>query len=267
MLLALCFLVLHLWTWGDPPGPVLFDNWNVDAVQNGPTAPTSIRFTGPTRVTRIETYHWHSAHGAPPGTIALRDEATGKTYGPWQTVGSPGMNGVSNASWAASPDVVLPAGTYQVTVSAPATWACNARSQGQGFVHVWGTAATSRIAPSVDAQGLIRQGWALNARRRFQAAKTVLDQAVVLAPRNANAWANQGWALAGLKRYPEAVTALDKAIALDPRHATAWSNKGFALSNMGQYRPAVGCFDRALALDPLDGATRRFRKLAMARMR
>ncbi len=78
------------------PLDTIFDNGNIDAVQNQPTQPTSFVVSEPTRLVSIKTYHWNGGRGAAPGTIAVRNGA-GQSFGPWQTAGQAGQGGVPNA--------------------------------------------------------------------------------------------------------------------------------------------------------------------------
>lgn len=114
---------------------VSFEIGNIYGVANGPTKPTVFTLNTPCILVLIQTYHWHSARGADPGTIALQDES-GKTYGPWKTEGSPGQGGVPNAYWKARPMTLLPAGIYRVIDSDPSSWAHNPQSDGRGFTRV-----------------------------------------------------------------------------------------------------------------------------------
>jgi len=115
----------------------IFEIGNVGGVDNNPTSPTVFRLDKSYIITTITTYHWNFAEGATPGTISLKD-ASGKTYGPWNASGRDGQSGVKNAYWDVTPNVVLPAGTYTVIDSDPATWSQNFESNGQGFVIVYG---------------------------------------------------------------------------------------------------------------------------------
>jgi tetratricopeptide (TPR) repeat protein len=119
---------------------VIYDNGNIGAVGNGPQRATSFTLAVPHVVTLLQTYHWNSGRGATPGTIALRDDS-GRVWGPWQARGTPGQGGVPNANWVTNPNVSLPAGTYTVIDSDPASWAHNAQSQGAGFVRIEGRPA------------------------------------------------------------------------------------------------------------------------------
>lgn len=131
-----------------PPRPVasetaapteekLFDNGNIAGVQNAPTKETQFTLDKTRHITKISDYHWNKATGSTPGTIGLKD-ASGKTYGPWQATGRDGQGGVKNAYWDTAPDFDLPAGTYTVIDSEPATWAQNSGSEGAGMTSVWG---------------------------------------------------------------------------------------------------------------------------------
>jgi len=110
---------------------------NIDAVSNGPTSPTQFTVTKPYRLTLIQTYHWNNGRGAQPGTIGLIKE-DGTLFGPWRVMTKPGQGGVPNAYWEVSPNIVVPAGTYTIVDSDPATWSRNARSGGRGMAVIKG---------------------------------------------------------------------------------------------------------------------------------
>ena len=109
---------------------------------SGPKAPTTFTFTQTVTLVTINAYHYDAKGQGPPGTLSLRDQ-NGKLYGPWYTKGSTGQGGVKNAFWSADINVVLPAGTYTVVDSNPATWSYNAKSNYQGFAGVRYTIAGS----------------------------------------------------------------------------------------------------------------------------
>jgi hypothetical protein len=109
-----------------------FNVSNGGGVNNGATEPTTFTIDGSWLVTTIVTYHWNNASGATPGTIGLK-AADGTTYGPWQAAGQPGQGGVPDAYWAATPNVVIPPGTYTVLDSDPSTWAQNDETGGAGM--------------------------------------------------------------------------------------------------------------------------------------
>jgi len=111
---------------------------NIDGVYNKPNQPSTFKIDRPHRIATIINYHWNNARGQAPGTIGLKDQS-GKTYGPWQARGNPGQGGVPNAYWEVTPNTVIPAGTYTVLDSDPATWAQNNGSGGRGFSLIKGT--------------------------------------------------------------------------------------------------------------------------------
>ena len=138
---------------GTPPatgGKTLFNNGNVSGVHNNPSRATKFTLSAPHVITRIVNYHWNNGRGAAPGTIALRG-SDGRAYGPWRAKGTPGQGGRPNANWECSPGVTLPAGTYTVIDSDPATWAQNSGSQGSGHTRVEGypAAGGGATAPAV----------------------------------------------------------------------------------------------------------------------
>ncbi|MDD4169315.1 MAG: hypothetical protein PHD36_03490 [Desulfotomaculaceae bacterium] len=114
------------------------DTMNIAGVYNGATVPTTFSVSSPHLVTYISTYHWNNARGVPGGTIALQG-SDGKVYGPWQVSTRPGQGGVPNAYWEVEPNIVVPAGTYTVIDSDPATWSQNQQSGGKGMGEVRAT--------------------------------------------------------------------------------------------------------------------------------
>jgi hypothetical protein len=110
---------------------------SIGGAENGASKPTVFTIVESWNVTEIKTYHWNNGKGVRPGTIGLKSSG-GITYGPWQATGLPGQGGVADAYWVVSPQVVIPAGTYTVIDSDPATWAKNNEDTG-GMGMSWGT--------------------------------------------------------------------------------------------------------------------------------
>ncbi|MFZ2056464.1 MAG: hypothetical protein WAV54_03530 [Acidimicrobiales bacterium] len=98
---------------------VIFDNFNSGTVSNAPTSATVFTIKQSYLITMILDYHWNNGKGSPGGTVALR-RSQGTLYGPWHVVTS-GGSGVPNVDWTAQPKVVVPAGSYTVVDSSPAT--------------------------------------------------------------------------------------------------------------------------------------------------
>lgn len=114
----------------------IFNNGDIYAVDNQPLRPTAFAISKPVRIAKITTYHWNYGEGTGrPGTIGLLSD-TGYWYGPWRAAGEPGQGGVPNAYWVVAPNLTLPAGTYRVVDSDPATWSQNGGSKGAGIAIV-----------------------------------------------------------------------------------------------------------------------------------
>ena len=116
----------------------IFDNGNILAVFNSPTAATRFAINESYRIVLIENYHWNDGQGKSPGTIGLRND-NGQELGPWSVTTRLGQGGVPNAYWDARPDVVIGPGTYTVLDSDPGTWSQNDDSGGQGISRIYGT--------------------------------------------------------------------------------------------------------------------------------
>lgn len=129
----------------------IFDNGNIGGVSGGPVQPTRFTLTKTTYISRIENYHYYN-NGKKPGTIAVK-HSNGQQYGPWQSYGIIGQGGVQNAYWVAQPKIELPAGTYTVIDSDPATWSQNGESNRCGFTTVWTLKGTKPAVSSPTPAG------------------------------------------------------------------------------------------------------------------
>lgn len=128
----------------------LYNNTNGYAVGNGPRAASVFALRAPAQVTQLITYHWNGGRGAPPGTLALR-AANGRTYGPFRVHATSGQNNAPNVNWIADINITVPAGTYQVIDSNPATWSQNPQSGYRGFAIVRGTMTAASPQPYPNA--------------------------------------------------------------------------------------------------------------------
>lgn len=124
----------------------LFDNTNGGLVNSG-GAPPSFNTGGKAYcVTYIQTYHWNSGSGAPPGTLGLkRSGGTGAAeVGPFPAKASPGANNAPNVNWYVyvrqSPPQVID-GSYTCSDSGATTWSANSSSGGAGFCIVYAVPA------------------------------------------------------------------------------------------------------------------------------
>jgi hypothetical protein len=118
----------------------LFSNSNDGVIRDGATGPAALVIEALTRVTYVQTYHWHNGKGVKPGTISITGP-DGTVYGPWQATGTDGQGGVKNAYWEAKPMVELAPGTYLVEDSDPATRGTNDGMGGIGQTIVHGIVA------------------------------------------------------------------------------------------------------------------------------
>jgi S-layer protein (TIGR01567 family) len=120
---------------------VIYDSWNTGIVDNNPTCSPFFTTAEPQMVTYIDTYHWNYGAGVPGGTISLRN-GRGALYGPWEAESALDQGEVPKGYWIAHPNEVIPAGTYIVEDSDPATWSQNSESP-CGFTKVEGYATTT----------------------------------------------------------------------------------------------------------------------------
>ena len=120
---------------------VIYDSWNLGYVDNTPTCSPFFTTAEPQMVTYIDTYHWNYGAGAPGGTISLRN-GRGVLYGPWEAESALDQGEVPKGYWIAHPNEVIPAGTYIVEDSDPATWSQNSESP-CGFTKVEGYATAT----------------------------------------------------------------------------------------------------------------------------
>ncbi|HEY3418085.1 MAG TPA: hypothetical protein VGM23_14495 [Armatimonadota bacterium] len=123
-----------------------FDNYNSGASTGlAPTSTTTFTLAGPTNIVKIAVFHTSAT--LPTGTVTLSDGAT--TYGPYQTTpmfevvneGTPTEDyQIDPTEWDVLLNLTLPAGTYTISSSTPATWKNNADSGFKGMATV--TSAT-----------------------------------------------------------------------------------------------------------------------------
>jgi S-layer protein (TIGR01567 family) len=128
---------------------VIYDSWNTGSVNSNPTCSPFFTITEPQMITYIDTYHWNNAADAPGGTIGLRN-GYGTQYGPWVVETSLDQGEVPKGYWIAHPNEVIPAGTYTIEDSNPATWSQNSESP-CGFSKVEGYAVTMNASGKTDS--------------------------------------------------------------------------------------------------------------------
>jgi predicted amidophosphoribosyltransferase len=115
----------------------LFNSFNTNEVKGGPVFAQKVKFSKPTVVTRITTFHHNDGNGAVAGTITLEGRKK-ETGGPWQARNAYGSDGTVNGKWICEPNARMEPGTYKVVVSDEKSWSYNAQSGRKGFVIVEG---------------------------------------------------------------------------------------------------------------------------------
>jgi len=130
---------------------MIYDSWNTRSVDNTPTCSPFFTISEPQMITYIDTYHWNHGAGATGGTISLRN-GDGTRYGPWEIETVLDQGEVPKGYWIAHPNEIIPAGTYTVEDSDPATWSQNSESP-CGFTKVEGYATTIDASEETDAPG------------------------------------------------------------------------------------------------------------------
>lgn len=82
----------------------------------------------------------------------------------------------------------------------------------------------------------------------YEEALEACEQAIKIAPDDAEAWLKKGNALADLGRHEEALEAYDQAIKIDPKSGKGWCTKGRALFFLKRYTLARDALYTALEL-------------------
>src|ERR1700676_2900164 len=113
-----------------PESDWLYNGYNNCGVLSG-AKPAVFHLAKPAHITSLADYHFHNGVWVKPGTIGLQ-ASNGYVFGPYPT--KPDTAG----NWIATLSVTVPAGTYTIVDSSPATWSENPSSGGRGFVRVFG---------------------------------------------------------------------------------------------------------------------------------
>jgi Tfp pilus assembly protein PilF len=100
------------------------------------------------------------------------------------------------------------------------------------------------------AQALVREGLALRAARRLDAALAAFERAIENQPDHVPAHVNRSGILRELGRPREALESSERALALEPAFAPAHCNRGLALNDLDRPLEALESYDRAIAIDP-----------------
>jgi protein O-GlcNAc transferase len=100
------------------------------------------------------------------------------------------------------------------------------------------------------AEALSNYANVLKSLRRFDEALASFDKALALRPNDSKTLTNRGITLLGLKRFDEALKNFDRALTINADYPEALNNRGIALHNLQRFKEALTNFDKALALKP-----------------
>jgi hypothetical protein len=158
---------------GDGKETLLLKMESVQGVLSNPPQITTFTLAQTSFITRVWTYHYSATIGASKPTVSFKDTKTGAIFGPWAQTGhksyamaagatanDPGnIPGPPDNYWAAYPATALPAGTYQVVDSVPATWSYTSDLGNRGVAWVYGYVGTGVVsAPDAGTPGRLDGG-------------------------------------------------------------------------------------------------------------
>lgn len=109
--------------------------------------------------------------------------------------------------------------------------------------------AALKINPR-SAEALVNLSNVMHALKRDQDALDCLDKALTIKPDDPLALANRGSALLSLNRPADALVAFEALLRLDPRNGDALMNRGIAKANLSRQEEALADFNAALTLMP-----------------
>ncbi len=82
-------------------------------------------------------------------------------------------------------------------------------------------------------------------------ARELLDRAIAVRPRFAEAWHRRAGLFVREENFPEALRDLSEALTLEPRHFGAWVGMALIMENLGRDKAALESYREALAIYPL----------------
>lgn len=115
--------------------------------------------------------------------------------------------------------------------------------------------AMSPPQPSSEAAALSEAGFQLATSGRLDAAKSLFQQALALAPGLVDALNNLGAALSREGHYQEACERLEEALSRQPNNVVTLNNLASALAKLGRIDEAMAHLTAALKLDPRNPTT------------
>jgi len=100
--------------------------------------------------------------------------------------------------------------------------------------------------PTADLASVLERGQGFLNAEEPEKALTCFEEALKLAPGNAEALVKKGTALEQLKRLEEAIACYDRAIAANDTMTVAYLHKGAVFNQLERFSEALECYEQAL---------------------
>ena len=94
------------------------------------------------------------------------------------------------------------------------------------------------------------KGYSLYNQEKFSESLDAYNRALLLDPKDFEAWNNRGIDLGILGKYDEALMSFENAVALNESYAEAWYNMGVVYDTKGDFPTAVQAYKKATQIDP-----------------
>jgi len=117
-----------------------------------------------------------------------------------------------------------------------------------------GASASPLARPPSEFTLLLGKGQALLNLGKAQDALACFEEAIALAPQNAEAFVKKGLALERLQRMEQAVESYDQALAVDGSSTLAYLYKGAVCNRLQRFQEALDCYERALKSEQMSAA-------------
>lgn len=121
-------------------GGVLLNVNSIAGVSEGTPVSPVLTIDSPKTIVAIYTYHWNwvSTGGGENVGASLFNIFSEQTYAQCDQTPYPGQGGRINANWIGVPNEPIPAGSYRVISTNPASWSYADDTQGQGITVILG---------------------------------------------------------------------------------------------------------------------------------
>ena len=117
-----------------------------------------------------------------------------------------------------------------------------------------GGPADALTPPPSEFTLLLGKGQALLNLGKAQDALACFEEAISLAPQNAEAFVKKGLALERLQRMEQAIESYDQALAVDGSSTLAFLYKGAVCNRLQRFQEALDCYEKALRSEQMSAA-------------